>query len=80
MYSSELAKKLYDEKSKWWYWDTEIRYGLMEQEPTITMYEKGDLSVETAIVQLKSHVTFDQLSFYPNKALECLQFISSEEV
>ena len=47
---------------------------------TITLYEKGDLSVEAAIVQLKTHVLFDQLSFHSREALKCLRFISSEEV
>lgn len=47
---------------------------------TITMYEKGDLSVEAAIMQLKSHVLFDQLSFHSREALKCLRFVSSEEV
>ena len=47
---------------------------------TIIMYEKGDLSVEAAIVQLKTHVLFDQLSFHSREALKCLRFVSSEEV
>ena len=37
---------------------------------TIIMYEKGDLSVEAAIVQLKTHVLFDQLSFHSREALK----------
>lgn len=47
---------------------------------TITMYEKGDLSVEAAIVQLKTHILFNQLSFHSPEALQCLRFVSSEEV
>lgn len=47
---------------------------------TITMYEKGDLSIEAAIVQLKTHVLFDQLSFHTEKALKCLRFVDYEVV
>lgn len=47
---------------------------------TITMYEKGDLSVEAAIVQLKTHVLFDQLSFHSREALKWLRFVGAEEV
>lgn len=45
---------------------------------TITMYEKGDLSVEAAVVQLKTHVLFDQLSFHSKKALKHLHFIEEK--
>lgn len=47
---------------------------------TITMYEKGDLSIEAAIVQLKTHVLFGQLSFHTEKALKCLRFFDYETV
>ena len=47
---------------------------------TITMYEKGDLSVEAAVVQLKTHVLFDQLSFQSKESLKHLHFIGEEIV
>lgn len=47
---------------------------------TITMYEKGDLSVEAAIVQLRTHTLFDQLSFHTPGAANQLKFIRAEEV
>ena len=47
---------------------------------TITMYEKGDLSVEAAVVQLKTHVLFDQLSFHSKESLKHLHFIGEEIV
>lgn len=42
---------------------------------TITMYEKGDLSAEAAIIQLRTHTLFDQLSFHTQAAVEMLKYI-----
>lgn len=47
---------------------------------TIVMYEKGDLSVEAAIVQLRTHTLFDQLSFHSAKAAKMLRFVEAREV
>lgn len=47
---------------------------------TIAMYESGSLTVETAIVQLKSHVLFNQLSCHNTKAITNLKFIEAVEV
>lgn len=47
---------------------------------TITMYEKGDLSVEAAIVQLRTHNLFDQLSFHTQAAVKRLKFVEVREV
>ena len=44
---------------------------------TISMYENGQLSVEAAIVQLKTHVLFNQVSFHTNKALSHAHFVES---
>lgn len=41
---------------------------------TITMYEKGSLTVDAAIVQLKTHVLFNQLSCHTEKAIANLTF------
>jgi len=47
---------------------------------TITMYEKGDLSAEAAIVQLRTHTLFDQLSFHTQKAVGLLKYVHTEDV
>lgn len=47
---------------------------------TIAMYERGSLTVEAAIVQLKSHVLFNQLSCHNTKAITNLKFIEAVEV
>lgn len=47
---------------------------------TIAMYERGALTVEAAIVQLKSHVLFNQLSCHNTKAITNLKFIEAVEV
>lgn len=47
---------------------------------TIAMYESGSLTVEAAIVQLKSHVLFNQLSCHNTKAITNLKFIEAVEV
>lgn len=47
---------------------------------TITMYEKGDLSAVAAIVQLRTHTLFDQLSFHTQKAVRTLTFIEFLDV
>lgn len=44
---------------------------------TISMYENGDLDVEAAIVQLKTHVLFNQVSFHSVKALGEIRFWES---
>lgn len=46
---------------------------------TITMYEKGDLSAEAAIVQLRTHVLFDQISFHTAASLASLTFLHEKE-
>lgn len=47
---------------------------------TITMYEKGDLSAEAAIVQLRTHTLFDQLSFHTKMVLKTLKYVEAQEV
>ena len=47
---------------------------------TISMYENGQLSVEAAIVQLKTHVLYNQVSFHTNKALSQIRFVESKKV
>ncbi len=44
---------------------------------TISMYENGQLSVEAAIVQLKTHVLYNQVSFHTRKALMGVQYVKS---
>ena len=44
---------------------------------TISMYENGQLSVEAAIVQLKTHTLFNQVSFHTNAALSQIHFVES---
>ena len=44
---------------------------------TISLYENGELSAEAAVVQLKTHVLFNQVSFHTDKALLQLQFVES---
>ena len=44
---------------------------------TISMYENGQLSVEAAIVQLKTHVLFNQISFHTTQALSQIRFVES---
>lgn len=47
---------------------------------TISLYENGNLSEEAAIVQLKTHTLFDQLSFHTQAALERLIHLEDVEV
>ena len=47
---------------------------------TISMYENGQLSVEAAIVQLKTHLLFNQVSFHTKRALEFVRFVESVKV
>ena len=47
---------------------------------TISLYENGELSAEAAVVQLKTHVLFNQVSFHTEKALSQLHFIESIKV
>lgn len=47
---------------------------------TISMYENGELSAEAAIVQLKTHVLFNQVSFHSPTAIQNVKFIEAIEV
>lgn len=47
---------------------------------TISMYENGELSAEAAIVQLKTHVLFNQVSFHTLSALSNLRFVESIDI
>ena len=47
---------------------------------TISMYENGELSAEAAIVQLKTHVLFNQVSFHSHSAVKNLRFVNAIEV
>lgn len=47
---------------------------------TISMYENGQLSVEAAIVQLKTHVLYNQVSFHTKKALAQVRFIEAVKI
>lgn len=47
---------------------------------TISMYENGDLDVEAAIVQLKTHVLFNQVSFHSKRSMEDIRFLESKIV
>ena len=47
---------------------------------TIAMYERGSLTVEAAIVQLKSHVLFNQLSCHTDKAVANIKFLETINV
>lgn len=44
---------------------------------TISMYENGQLSVEAAIVQLKTHLLYNQVSFHTSKAMSHIRFVES---
>ena len=44
---------------------------------TISMYENGELSAEAAIVQLKTHVLFNQVSFHTQSAIKTLKFVEA---
>lgn len=47
---------------------------------TISLYENGELSAEAAIVQLKTHVLFNQVSFHTPAAITHLRFEEAQEV
>lgn len=47
---------------------------------TISLYENGELSAEAAIVQLKTHVLFNQVSFHTSAAISHLRFEEAQEV
>lgn len=47
---------------------------------TISLYENGELSAEAAVVQLRTHVLFNQVSFHTEKALAQLRFVESKLV
>ena len=47
---------------------------------TISMYENGELSAEAAIVQLNTHVLFNQVSFHTPFAIQNVKFIEAIEV
>ena len=44
---------------------------------TISLYENGELSADAAVVQLKTHVLFNQVSFHTEKVLSQLRFVES---
>lgn len=44
---------------------------------TISLYENGELSAEAAVVQLKTHVLFNQVSFHTGKVLKQLRFLEA---
>ncbi len=44
---------------------------------TISLYENGELSAEAAVVQLKTHILFNQVSFHTDRALSQLNFVES---
>lgn len=44
---------------------------------TISLYENGELSAEAAVVQLKTHVLFNQVSFHTKKSIAQLHFVES---
>lgn len=44
---------------------------------TISLYENGELSAEAAVVQLRTHVLFNQVSFHTEKVLAQLRFVES---
>lgn len=44
---------------------------------TISLYENGEMSAEAAVVQLKTHVLFNQVSFHTEKVLAQLRFVES---
>lgn len=44
---------------------------------TISLYENGELSAEAAVVQLKTHVLFNQVSFHTEKVMAQLHFVES---
>ncbi len=47
---------------------------------TISLYENGELSAEAAIVQLKTHVLFNQVSFHTPLSIRNLRFVEFIEV
>lgn len=47
---------------------------------TISLYENGELSAEAAVIQLMTHVLFNQVSFHTEKVLTQLRFIESRMV
>lgn len=47
---------------------------------TISMYENGDLDVEAAIIQLRTHVLFNLVSFHSKKAIEEIRFLEARVV
>ena len=47
---------------------------------TISLYENGELSAEAAVIQLKTHVLFNQVSFHNQSAVSNLKFVESIEV
>ena len=44
---------------------------------TISLYENGELSAEAAVVQLKTHILFNQVSFHTEKVMAQLRFVES---
>lgn len=44
---------------------------------TINLYENRELCAEAAVIQLKTHVLFNQVSFHTKKLLTQLHFVES---
>lgn len=47
---------------------------------TISLYENGELSADAAIIQLKTHVLYNQVSFHTQTAIVNLRFEEAQEV
>lgn len=47
---------------------------------TISLYENGELSAEAAIIQLKTHVLYNQVSFHTQIAITNLRFEEAQEI
>ena len=47
---------------------------------TISLYENGELNAEAAIIQLKTHVLYNQVSFHTQTAIANLRFEEAQEV
>jgi len=92
IYDTPFYAKLYDEDAKWWYLDTESLYKLLEQSwesgsrvvsnnvlvfLSFCLYENGELSAEAAVVQLKTHILFNQVSFHTDRVFSQLSFVES---
>ena len=47
---------------------------------TISLYENGELNAEAAIIQLKTHVLYNQVSFHTQAGITNLRFEETQEV